>query len=36
MQAWTPEFDTKTPILRFWRRRFHMNQRLTCAYAEVL
>lgn len=31
-----PEFDTKTPILRFWRSRLHMNQGLTNAFAEVL
>jgi hypothetical protein len=24
--AMSPEFDTKTPILRFWRSRLHMNQ----------
>ena len=31
-----PEFDTKTPILRFWRRHLYINQGLTSACTEVL
>ena len=31
-----PEFDTKMPILRFWRSRFHVNQRFTHTLAEIL
>lgn len=34
-QQRAPEFDTKMPILRFWRSRFHVNQRLTHTLAEV-
>ncbi len=31
-----PEFDTKMPILRFWRSRFHVNQRFTHTLAEIM
>jgi hypothetical protein len=34
--AVAPEFDIKTPILRFWRSRLHMNQRLTLSCLEVV
>jgi transposase-like protein len=31
-----PEFDTKMPILRFWRSRLYINQRLTRTFSEVV